>query len=99
MRSLPEPIVFGDLNLLHTQLVEEGEDMGFDLNRNVMIGQKRLSPREITIIALIAEGHTNKAIAAQLGVAQETIKTYLKRIFIKLNTHSRAEAVVLAQTT
>ncbi len=72
--------------------------MGFDLNRNAMIGQKQLSQREIAIIALVAEGQTNRAIAVQLGVAPETIKTYLKRIFTKLNTHSRAEAVVLAQT-
>jgi DNA-binding CsgD family transcriptional regulator len=100
IRLLSEPIVFGNLGPLHTQLVEEGAgDMGFDLNCNAMIGQKRLSQREIAIIALIAEGQTNKAIAVQLGVAPETIKTYLKRIFIKLGTHSRAEAVVLAQTT
>ncbi len=100
IRLLPEPIVFGNLGLLHTQVVDEGAgDMGFDLNRNTMIGQKQLSQREIAIIALIAEGQTNKAIAVQLGVAPETIKTYLKRIFIKLGTHSRAEAVVLAQTT
>ena len=72
--------------------------MGFDLNRNAIIGQKQLSQREIAIIALVAEGQTNRAIAVQLGVAPETIKTYLKRIFTKLGTHSRAEAVVLAQT-
>ena len=58
---------------------------------------KRLSERELAIIALIGEGRTNNAIAVQLGVAPETIKTYLKRIFLKLGTHSRAEAVVLAQ--
>jgi len=71
--------------------------MSFDLNRNAANGQKRLSQREIAIIALIAEGQTNNAISAQLGVAPETIKTYLKRIFVKLGTHSRAEAVLLAQ--
>ena len=49
------------------------------------------------LIALIGEGRTNNAIAVQLGIAPETIKTYLKRIFVKLGTHSRAEAVVLAQ--
>jgi DNA-binding CsgD family transcriptional regulator len=45
--------------------------MGFDLNRSSVIGQKQLSQREIAIIALIAEGRTNKAIAVQLGVAPE----------------------------
>jgi DNA-binding CsgD family transcriptional regulator len=79
--------------------VEVGDEkMGFDLNRNATTSQNRLSRREIEIIALVAEGQTNRAIADQLGIAPETIKTYLKRIFTKLDTHSRAEAVVLAQT-
>jgi len=68
-----------------------------DLDSNSVSDQKRLSERELAIIALIGEGRTNKAIAAQLGIAPETIKTHLKRIFVKLGTHSRAEAVVLAQ--
>jgi DNA-binding CsgD family transcriptional regulator len=68
-----------------------------DLDGNAAFNQKRLSERELAIIALIGEGRTNNAIAVQLGIAPETIKTYLKRIFVKLGTHSRAEAVVLAQ--
>jgi len=68
-----------------------------DLDSNAVFDQKRLSQRELAIIALIGEGRTNNAIAVQLGIAPETIKTYLKRIFVKLGTHSRAEAVVLAQ--
>jgi DNA-binding CsgD family transcriptional regulator len=68
-----------------------------DLDSNAAFDQKRLSKRELAIIALIGEGRTNNAIAVQLGIAPETIKTYLKRIFVKLGTHSRAEAVVLAQ--
>jgi len=68
-----------------------------DLDSNSVSDQKRLSERELAIIALIGEGRTNKAIAAQLGIAPETIKTHLKRIFVKLGTRSRAEAVVLAQ--
>jgi Bacterial regulatory proteins, luxR family len=43
------------------------------------------------------EGRTNKEIAIKLATAPETIKTHLKRIFLKLGTRSRAEAVVLAQ--
>jgi DNA-binding NarL/FixJ family response regulator len=68
-----------------------------DLDSNSVFDQKRLSQRELAIVVLIGEGRTNKAIATQLGIAPETIKTHLKRIFVKLGTHSRAEAVVLAQ--
>jgi DNA-binding NarL/FixJ family response regulator len=55
-----------------------------DLDGNAAFCQKRLSERELAIIALIGEGRTNNAIAVQLGIAPETIKTYLKRIFVKL---------------
>ena len=58
---------------------------------------RQLSQREIAIVSLIALGQSNKAIAIELGVAPETIKTHLKRIFLKLSARTRAEAVVRAQ--
>jgi PAS domain S-box-containing protein len=61
--------------------------------------QRRLTQREIAIVSLIAAGYSNKAIAIQLGVAPETIKTHLKRIFLKLSAHTRAEAVVRVKRT
>ena len=71
-----------------------------DLIRDEFAGeQRRLTQREIAIVSLIAAGHSNKAIAIQLGVAPETIKTHLKRIFLKLSARTRAEAVVRAQRT
>jgi LuxR family maltose regulon positive regulatory protein len=88
--------VFDSSDSLDTHCVEEGV-AAVDLDSNAVFDQKRLSQRELAIIALIGEGRTNKAIATQLGIAPETIKTHLKRIFVKLGTHSRAEAVVLAQ--
>ena len=88
--------MFDSSDSLDTHCVEEGV-AAVDLDSNAVFDQKRLSQRELAIIALIGEGRTNNAIAVQLGIAPETIKTYLKRIFVKLGTHSRAEAVVLAQ--
>ena len=60
--------------------------------------QRRLTQREVVIISLVAAGRSNKVIAIQLGVAPETIKTHLKRIFLKLSARTRAEAVVRAQS-
>jgi LuxR family transcriptional regulator, maltose regulon positive regulatory protein len=75
-------------------------DMVFDLIRDDSAReQRRLTQREIAIVSLIAAGQSNKAIAIQLGVAPETIKTHLKRIFLKLSARTRAEAVVRAQRT
>jgi LuxR family maltose regulon positive regulatory protein len=57
-----------------------------------------LSEREQTILGFIANGKSNKQIARALGVTPETIKTHIKRIFLKLAAKSRAQAVVRAQS-
>ena len=57
-----------------------------------------LTSRERSIVEFIARGRSNKEIARELGVAPETIKTHLKRIFQKLSAESRAQAVVRAQS-
>jgi len=57
-----------------------------------------LSRRERSIIEFIASGRSNKEIARTLGVTPETIKTHVKRIFVKLSAESRAQAVVRAQS-
>jgi LuxR family maltose regulon positive regulatory protein len=60
--------------------------------------REELSAREISIVEFIARGRSNKEIARELGVAPETVKTHLKRIFQKLSAESRAQAVVRAQS-
>jgi ATP/maltotriose-dependent transcriptional regulator MalT len=102
MRLLSEPTIHGRLDPLYNRSrVGSGDrDMSFDPIRVGFAGeQQRLSQRESAIVSLIATGQSNKAIAIQLGVAPETIKTHLKRIFIKLSAHTRAEAVVRAKST
>src|SRR5258708_1572763 len=57
-----------------------------------------LSPRETDILKLIAEGLSNKEIARSLDIGPETVKSYLKSVFIKLGVERRAQAVSRAQT-
>ena len=57
-----------------------------------------LSSRERGILELIAHGYSNKGIARQIGITAETVKSHVKRIFIKLNVERRAQAVWRAQT-
>jgi DNA-binding CsgD family transcriptional regulator len=52
-----------------------------------------LSERELAIAGLIAEGRSNREIAAQLIVSPETVKAHVARILRKLNASNRAEAV------
>lgn len=57
-----------------------------------------LSPREREVLRLVAGGATNKTIAAELGVGEQTVKTLVARAFAKLGTGKRAEAVARAHS-
>jgi DNA-binding NarL/FixJ family response regulator len=54
-----------------------------------------VSSREIEVLRLIARGHTNKAIAAQLDISDRTVQGHIANIFDKLGVHSRTEAVMI----
>lgn len=54
-----------------------------------------LSPQEKRVLALIAEGCTNKEVAAKLGLSEKTVKNYLSTVFEKLHVSRRAEAAVI----
>jgi DNA-binding NarL/FixJ family response regulator len=55
-----------------------------------------LSERELEVLRLLVAGASNKAVAAQLNLSENTIKTHISRIFAKLDVQSRAEAVAVA---
>ena len=55
-----------------------------------------LTGREIEVLALLAEGLGNRAIATRLGISEHTIKTHVGSIFSKLGVSTRAEAVASA---
>ncbi|WP_231629631.1 response regulator transcription factor, partial [Streptomyces clavuligerus] len=54
-----------------------------------------LSRREAEVMELIAAGLTNQEIAAACFISQKTVKNHINRIFAKLNTGSRGEAIAL----
>jgi len=57
-----------------------------------------LSDRESEVLALIAKGLTNAEIAEELYLSIETVKTYVKRLYAKLDVHNRAQAAVAASS-
>ena len=55
-----------------------------------------LTPREMEILCLLADGQSNKLIARNLGISDGTVKLHVKAILRKLGIHSRVEAAVIA---
>jgi DNA-binding CsgD family transcriptional regulator len=52
-----------------------------------------ISPRELTILKELAAGHSNKEIAANLNVSPNTVKTHVSRLYEKLGSNRRTDAI------
>lgn len=59
-------------------------------------GEKLLTAREEQVVALVSDGLSNRAIAVELGLSEQTVKKYLFRIFEKLGISNRVELVLYA---
>jgi two-component system response regulator DevR len=54
-----------------------------------------LSPQERRVLALVADGFTNKQVGEQLGLSENTVKNYLVNVFEKLQVKRRAQAAAI----
>jgi DNA-binding NarL/FixJ family response regulator len=59
-------------------------------------GDDSLTPREIEVLRLIAEGSANKIVADRLSITEETVKAHVKNILSKLDANDRTHAVTIA---
>ena len=83
--TVVDPTVAGLLGLQPRRRAVEAGDLG-----------DPLSPRELQVLALVADGLPNKAIARELGISEHTAKFHVGSVLGKLGAGSRTEAVTLA---
>src|SRR5450432_1636864 len=62
-----------------------------------LVSQLELSKRELEILSLLAQGHSNQEIAAKLFVSLSTVKTHNQNLFEKLDVKRRIQAVEKAK--
>jgi len=58
--------------------------------------QGDITPRELAVLTLIANGHSNKEVAAALSISTETVHAHLRNVFTKLDVSDRTAAVMMA---
>jgi DNA-binding NarL/FixJ family response regulator len=73
----------------------DAADAGFGAMRETD-GHALLTPRELEVLATLAEGMTNKAIARRLNISLHTVKFHVESLFRKLGARTRTEAVAKA---
>src|SRR5262252_1392684 len=81
-------------NILVTLLPEA--PLADDLLKADGSGHARLTRRELEVLAAMADGASNKAIARRLGISFHTVKFHVAAILAKLDADSRTEAVAKA---
>ncbi|WP_431266250.1 response regulator [Roseateles chitinivorans] len=69
-------------------------EVALELSRRV--ADEALSAREVEVLAEVAAGGANKQVADRLGVSEETVKSHMKNILVKLGASDRLQAVVIA---
>jgi DNA-binding CsgD family transcriptional regulator len=71
-------------------------EAAFVLNQS-KLDELTITPRELEILQLIAQGLSNREIAERLFVSENTVKTHSSRLFDKLNARRRTQAVQLGK--
>ena len=69
-------------------------EVALELSRRVT--DEALSAREVEVLGEVAAGGANKQVADRLGVSEETVKSHMKNILVKLGASDRLQAVVIA---
>ncbi|MGV3760641.1 MAG: response regulator [Actinomycetota bacterium] len=79
-----------------SKLLTEFSNLSKRADERQSVPTPRLTDRELEVLKLVAQGLTNRDIAGELYISENTVKNHVRNILEKLHLHSRMEAVVYA---
>lgn len=79
-----------------SKLLSEFTNLAKRADERQAVPTPRLTGRELEVLKLVAEGMSNREIAGELYISENTVKNHVRNILEKLHLHSRMEAVVYA---
>lgn len=78
---------------------QANDGLGLERACDLVAERGGLTPREREVLALVARGRNNAFIQERLTLTRNTVKTYVKRIYAKLDVHSQQEVIDLVEAT
>jgi DNA-binding NarL/FixJ family response regulator len=79
-----------------SKLLTEFNNLAKRADERQSVPTPRLTDRELEVLKLVAQGMSNREIATELYISENTVKNHVRNILEKLHLHSRMEAVVYA---
>lgn len=73
------------------------EETSFDVALAELAVQSALTEREVAVLRLLGRGHNRAAIAEELSVSRETVKTHVAGIYRKVHAHSQQEVIAIVE--
>jgi two-component system NarL family response regulator len=94
LKDTPEDVLAETIRAVHAGQ----ERLPPKLARRLEARQQRaeLSKREMDVLRLLVKGRSNKEIASDLAVSEDTVKAHLKTLFVKLDVQDRTQAAISA---
>jgi DNA-binding NarL/FixJ family response regulator len=94
MKSMPNDQILSVIRAVHAGRKPVPMEVAARLAEH--LGDEMLTPRELDVLRLIRDGHRNKQIADDLGIAETTVNFHIKNLVDKLGANDRTHAVTIA---
>jgi len=94
LKSMPNDQILSAIRLAHAGRKHVPVEIAARLAEH--LGEAALTARELDVLRLIRDGHRNKQIADDLGIAETTVNFHIKNLVDKLGANDRTHAVTIA---